>query len=106
MSPQHSFEPEDLDVLRRLGDVLVRIGPAGRAVPTDPSAVLSPEETAWLLGKSPAYLAKLRLSGGGPPFVKFGGAGKSKSPVGYRRGDIEAWVERNTFRNTADTGEG
>src|SRR5690349_25113283 len=53
--------------------------PAGRPIPTDPEALLSTEEVAWIRRQSPRTIEKERLTGGGCPFVKLGRS------VRYRR---------------------
>jgi predicted DNA-binding transcriptional regulator AlpA len=48
--------------------------------------VRAPEAARWL-GLSPATLAKLRCTGGGPQYVKLGRA------VAYEISDLRAWRE-------------
>lgn len=45
---------------------------------------------------SVSTLNKLRMTGGGPRFVKLG------RRVFYRRADVERWVTANTFRSTGE----
>lgn len=47
-------------------------------------------------GPSPSTLAKMRLTGTGPVFVKLG------RKVAYRLEDLEAWVAENRFRSTSE----
>lgn len=48
------------------------------------------------IGLAPATLAKRRLSGGGPPFVKLGGR------VLYPEGELQTWMAAQPrFDNTA-----
>jgi hypothetical protein len=56
------------------------------------------EATALQLGVSSSYLNKARLSGGGPPYVKFGHA------VRYHWPTVRAWAEGQTRRSTSDRG--
>jgi predicted DNA-binding transcriptional regulator AlpA len=65
--------------------------PASAPPPTDQYArLLSPSEAAEWLGVSKSWLAKLRLYGGGPRYVKFG-----RTSVRYRMADLFEWsVER------------
>jgi predicted DNA-binding transcriptional regulator AlpA len=67
----------------------------GRPLPTDHDALLLPAEAAHLLALSPRTLEGLRLSGGGPPFVRLNRA------VRYRRADVLAWIERQRFDSTS-----
>jgi predicted DNA-binding transcriptional regulator AlpA len=61
--------------------------------------LLTPDDTARLLRVSRQHLARLRVLGGGPPFVKL-----SHRVVAYRRADIEAWVAGRVRRSTSDPG--
>lgn len=61
----------------------------------DLSALFSVEQAARHLNLSASTLAKMRLRGDGPPFVKFGGA------VRYRRADLEAYIAANMRRSTS-----
>ena len=61
--------------------------------------LLTPDDTAQLLRVSRQHLARLRVEGGGPPFVKL-----SHRVVAYRRGDVEAWVATRVRRSTSDPG--
>jgi excisionase family DNA binding protein len=47
---------------------------------------LNPREAAVYLRSSPSTLAKRRLQGNGPCFVRLGRA------VRYRRADLDAWM--------------
>ncbi len=60
------------------------------------ASVSSPGELAAYLGKgvSVSRLAQLRHHGGGPRFVKIGRL------VSYRREDVLAWLEDNTYSRT------
>jgi predicted DNA-binding transcriptional regulator AlpA len=48
--------------------------------------LLEPAEVARRLRRPKNWLAKLRITGGGPKFLKIGGA------VRYRHSDVEAWL--------------
>ena len=56
---------------------------------------LDTRELAARHRKTPQAIRAARVTGGGPPFVKIGGA------VRYRLSDIEAYEARNTFTSTA-----
>jgi predicted site-specific integrase-resolvase len=53
-----------------------------------PDDLLTPEQAAEILRKSPATLSRWRTDGIGPSYIKNGGA------VEYRRCDLEEYRER------------
>ncbi|ODT87798.1 helix-turn-helix domain-containing protein [Phenylobacterium sp. SCN 70-31] len=61
--------------------------------------LLSTVEAADRLGVSSSYLNKLRVTGGGPPFVKIG------ARVAYDPADLSAWLEAQKRTTTAPAGE-
>ncbi len=61
-------------------------------------AAMRPDVTAAYLSLSTQRLAKMRLSGGGPAFIK---AGRS---ILYRREDLDAWLKSLSRHSTSDTG--
>jgi predicted DNA-binding transcriptional regulator AlpA len=69
--------------------------PAG----ADAGPLLTTEQAAALIGFHPSYLAKARLSGTGPRFLKIG-----PRSVRYRRSDIDAWLAGKLRISTADAG--
>lgn len=58
--------------------------------------LLTPRQAARLLALSTSWLAKLRLFGGGPAFLKLGRL------VRYRPSDLSRWAESNLRRSTSD----
>lgn len=60
--------------------------------------ILSPEDTSRYLGNrlSVQSLAKMRLDGRGPRFVKLG------SRVGYRRSSVDEWVLARERSSTSE----
>lgn len=54
------------------------------------------EDAANLLNLSTSTLAKMRLSGSSPRYVKLG------RRVAYRPADLEAWIEAQSFNSTAE----
>ena len=58
---------------------------------------MTPYEAAEYLRSSPSMLAKRRLFGGGPVFVRIGKA------VRYRRSDLDAWMAATARRSTSET---
>ena len=59
---------------------------------------LSADQAAELLGLAKSTLSKMRLSGGGPAFIKMG------RRVAYRPDDIEAWLKSHRRISTSDVG--
>ena len=57
---------------------------------------LSPKPAADRIGLSSSTLAKLRLSGDGPAFLKLG------KRVAYRPQDIEVWQSQRVFNSTSE----
>lgn len=49
--------------------------------------VLTPKQAAELLNLSTSWLAKQRLNGGGPPYIKMGGA------VRYNAAVLQEWMK-------------
>lgn len=64
------------------------------------AALLSAEQAAQYLNLSTSTLAKMRLRGDGPAYVKLGG-----HAVRYRRADLESFVDTNIRRSTSEAPE-
>lgn len=62
-----------------------------------PTKYLSTEETAEHIRMSQSWLAKARLSGEGPPFIK---AGRT---VLYDVEDVDLWMAERKRRSTSDS---
>jgi predicted DNA-binding transcriptional regulator AlpA len=60
------------------------------------SSLLDSQKAAGWTGLSTSTLAKLRLTGNGPAYIKLG------RRVGYRREDLDAWIEANRFKSTSE----
>jgi len=60
------------------------------------SPLLTVTEAAHYLRCSASHLNKLRVTGGGPMFVKIG------ARVVYRRIDLDRYVEKHLQKSTAD----
>ena len=58
--------------------------------------LISADDAAEKLNISPSTLAKMRLSGASPRFVKLG------RRVAYRPADIDAWVTDQSFVSTSE----
>jgi excisionase family DNA binding protein len=58
--------------------------------------LLKPNEAAEFLGLGHSTLAKLRVSGGGPNFLKLGRS------VRYSREDLQRWADERSRRSTSD----
>jgi predicted DNA-binding transcriptional regulator AlpA len=52
------------------------------------------------LGLAVQTLARWRVEGGGPPFLKLGGS------VRYDLSDLDAWLDAQRRRHTAEAGSG
>jgi predicted DNA-binding transcriptional regulator AlpA len=59
--------------------------------------ILKPNEAALHLQLSPSTLAKMRLAGTGPRYIKAGRA------VRYLRVDLAAWIESRFAESTTDS---
>ncbi len=62
----------------------------------DSPIVLSSKAVSQITGLSVSTLAKMRLSGDGPPYAKLG------RRVVYRPEDIDAWIAQNRYRSTSE----
>jgi predicted DNA-binding transcriptional regulator AlpA len=66
-------------------------------VHTSPNTrLLNITETAERLSVSPSYLNKLRVTGGGPPYVKIG------ARVAYDPADLAAWLDAQKRSSTSE----
>ncbi len=61
------------------------------------TVLLTTNEAAEFLRLKPNTLAKMRVAGNGPPFVKLGGRA-----VAYRKADLEAWISARVCSSTAE----
>lgn len=59
---------------------------------------MTAREAAVILRMSSSTLAKLRVYGGGPNFLKLGGK------VIYRQSDLDSWVATRVRASTSDNG--
>jgi len=57
---------------------------------------LSSKQAADLIGISASTLAKLRLSGEGPDYLKLG------KRVFYRPNDLDVWQSQRVFKSTSE----
>jgi predicted DNA-binding transcriptional regulator AlpA len=62
--------------------------------PTTP-ILLTPKQAARLLNLSVSWLAKRRLAGDGPPYVKLGGA------VRYLEASLQQWMKNQQRMSTS-----
>jgi excisionase family DNA binding protein len=60
-------------------------------------AYFKPSEAAEYLRSSESTLAKKRLNGDGPPFVRIGRA------IRYRRSDLDAWMAASIRTSTSES---
>ena len=63
-------------------------------------AILRPHEAAQFLGLSESTLAKRRLTGEPPKYVKLG-----SRAVGYPREELERYINNCLRKSTSDSGE-
>jgi hypothetical protein len=80
------------------------IGPHGGALPAfiqDPARkrLMSPAEFAGEYGFTVSSLAKARLRGDGPPYLKL----RERGAIKYRREDVEAWLAEHLRTSTSYT---
>jgi hypothetical protein len=61
------------------------------------SVLLNTPQAAARCNLSPRTLEKLRVTGGGPPFIRLGGS------VRYQVDDLEAWIAAGRRLSTSDT---
>jgi predicted DNA-binding transcriptional regulator AlpA len=59
--------------------------------------LLRPPEAGKYLGLSISTLAKRRLTGDGPVFVRL-----SSRAVGYRQSDLDKWLSTKSFASTSE----
>ena len=59
--------------------------------------LLTPAEAGEQLGLTPAALAQLRYTGGGPCFIKL-----TAKAVRYRQSDLDAWIAAKVRTSTRD----
>ena len=59
--------------------------------------LLTPAEAGEQLGLTPAALAQLRYTGGGPCFIKL-----TAKAVRYRQSDLDSWIAAKARSSTHD----
>ncbi len=62
--------------------------------------LLNADETADYLNLSTSTLAKMRLSGKSPKYIKMG------RRIAYRISDLDEWVEAQSYRSTSEYPDG
>lgn len=60
--------------------------------------LLKSSEVAKLLGVSNQWLAKARITGDSPPYIKFGKA--HSSPVRYDLSEVQEWIAKRTVNKS------
>lgn len=67
-------------------------------------AIMTPTETAFLLGVSEKKLSRLRSAGGGPPYLQYAETGSEarNQAVLYRFGDVIAYQDNSLVTSTMD----
>lgn len=61
-------------------------------------AVWTTDAAAQYIGRTPGWLEKQRVTGGGPSFIKMGRL------VRYRKSALDAWLDQQSRRSTAEGG--
>ncbi len=59
--------------------------------------ILRPPEAGRYAGVSESFLAKKRVYGGGPTYVRI-----SARAVGYRQADLDKWLSEKSFASTSE----
>jgi hypothetical protein len=67
---------------------------------SEPPVYIAVKDAAKILNVSPSYLNKLRMTGSGPVFAKFG------AHVRYAVPALMAWAETRARTSTSDSGQG
>lgn len=62
------------------------------------SNILSNDEAARYVRRSPSFMNKRRCTGGGPTFVRIG------RRIGYMIEDLDEWLHSQRRRSTSDLG--
>ena len=62
--------------------------------------MLTPKQAARYLNLSVSWLAKRRLAGDGPPYIKLGGA------VRYAEGSLQQWMKGQQRTSTSGSSRG
>jgi predicted DNA-binding transcriptional regulator AlpA len=70
--------------------------PDGRGAAPAPDMILNESQVRDATGLSGRTLQRLRLEGGGPPFVRL-----TPGRVGYSRHALNEWIASRTFRSTS-----
>jgi predicted DNA-binding transcriptional regulator AlpA len=70
-------------------------GPSSGNPPTRAPTLLTPKEAAQVLNLSVSWLAKRRLAGNGPPYVKLCGA------IRYSEADLQQWMKSQRRTSTS-----
>lgn len=66
---------------------------------TNKQTVMRPPEASKYLGRSTSFLAKKRLTGDGPKFIRL-----SARAIGYLQADLEEWVASRRCLSTSEYG--
>ena len=70
-------------------------GPSAANRPTTAPILLTPKQAALRLNLSESWLAKRRVNGDGPPYVKLGGA------VRYAEASLQQWMKGEQRTSTS-----
>ncbi|WP_421993962.1 helix-turn-helix transcriptional regulator [Roseococcus sp.] len=70
--------------------------PDGRGSASVPDVILNESQAAEATGLSTRTLQRLRLEGGGAPYVRL-----TPGRIGYSRRALEGWIASRTFASTS-----
>lgn len=93
---RQAITPETVHAIQESLDGLQSALQALQALAADEDALLTERDVAALFRLEVRTVAKWRERSDGPPFVKYG------KSVRYQRRALRQWMERNTFRSTAE----
>jgi len=72
--------------------------------PTPDDHLLTTIEAAAYLRLAPKTLERLRVTAGGPPFLKVGPGKRAR--VLYRQSDLDAWLAKFSYASTSEYPDG
>ncbi|MBX9720855.1 MAG: helix-turn-helix domain-containing protein [Candidatus Obscuribacterales bacterium] len=67
--------------------------------PREPYPLVNEKQAAEMMGLSISWFRQIRVTGGGPPFIKVGNA------VRYKVSDLESWLDNRRIHHTTEWSE-
>lgn len=101
-SPASSLRPQPGNKALQLTEPVKRSASLPSATEPATTEFLTTREAAVVVRLSPRTLERLRLTGGGPKYLKLGGSQKKRGRILYRRADLLEWVQRAEFGSTSE----